>query len=148
VTLAYTEELRDRLRALVRDVGPLATVSALGFVDVDVEEIDRALREVERATEWRYLDLRERGVDESREALRGALPEAPVLVVASTAEPPRPLIEAVRAYVDRNAEIDLGDRRRFSRRPDASLLLVCSGVPNLERTDRELRRIPYWDFVP
>jgi hypothetical protein len=148
VTLAYTEELRDRARRLVRDVGPLATVSAVGFVHHDEEEIDRALDAVKQAAEWSYLDLRSESAEQAQASLRSALPQAPVLLVASTASPTRPLIAAVRAYVDRHDEIDLGDHRRFPRRPDASLVLLCAGAAKIELADRELRRIPYWDFVP
>jgi hypothetical protein len=148
VTLAYPEELRDRARALVRDVGPLATVSAIGFVDANEQQIERALGAVEQASGWSYLDLRSGTAEQAQASLRRVLPEAAVLIVASTAKPPRPLIDAVRAYVDRHEEIDLGDHRKIPRRPDASLVLLCAGAANIELADRELRRIPYWDFVP
>jgi hypothetical protein len=132
-------ELRDRVRALVRDVGPLGTVSAIGFADDDRERVKRAVGVV-ACESWRFADV---GAGDAEAALETALKGARDVVVVRTdaKHPPRALIDLVRDVVD-------GKDRRFSRQEGVSVILLCEGATTIEGVEDRLRRIPYWDFVP
>lgn len=134
--LMHDGELRDRIAALVRDVGPLATVSAIGFADDDAERVKRAVGVVACAS-WRFADLAK---EEPKQALDRALAGRPEVVVVRTPAktPAKPLSSLVRAVIDKNIE-----------RPEGvTIVLLCEGASSIQEVEEGLRRIPYWDFVP
>jgi hypothetical protein len=145
--LSYTEELRDRVERLLEDVGPLHTVSALGFSDARPERVSACLGAVGSDRRWRFVDLRDRSKDDAQKQLAGALNAEVLVVVTRCDRVPEPLRGVVSAFVDKSKALDLGTGDAVPRRSGQSLVLVCEGCNEIAGAARELVRVPYWEFI-
>ncbi|MEQ8276077.1 MAG: hypothetical protein RMA76_23925 [Deltaproteobacteria bacterium] len=143
--LAYPTELKTRIVQLLEDVGPLALVSGIGFDADDEGLLADNLRAV-REGGWRFVELPAEP-DGARLALVGAWREEAVVVLVPDALP-RPLIELVRAFIDKRDEVDLGDFEKRRRRADQSLVLLVKGASMPEHVPAPLRHVPCWEFLP
>jgi hypothetical protein len=138
VSLTSDHQLRDAIFALRADIGALHTVSGVGFADADAGRVQKAFETVAQEAHWKFIDLRGTTDAAAQTALTQA-PQADTWVVATRPdEPPRPLVELVRAYID---------RRPQARSRAESLVVVCDGCDSSEQLSAELLRVPYWDFL-
>jgi hypothetical protein len=149
VTLNYAAEIKDHVSDLLGKVGPLHTVSGLGFADADRELVERSVGELANTTTWSFIDLRALDGDAARDrvktAIGGTLKSKVLAVRAGSVQ--RPVHMLVRAVVDKKEEIDLGDHRGVPRPKDTSIVVLVDGASKYAELDPELQRIPYWDFI-
>jgi hypothetical protein len=142
--LSYTEELRDRIAGLLADVGPLHTVSAVGFAESRADRVAASLGAVSSDQRWRFVDMRAGG---DAKELAAALAGDVVVVATKCNQVPSALRGVVHAFVDARDALDLGDGAPKARRPSQSLILVCEGCTEIGAAARELTRVPYWEFI-
>jgi hypothetical protein len=127
MSLLHPKEIAGRVESLLRDVGPLQAVSAIGFSEKDEATVERCLGALGTSSEWRYLDLREGPSDE----------------LSRLTQSSKAIVIAVRARADFRALVELIDRRA----PGPSVVLVVEGASSIEDVSRPLARIPHWDFI-
>lgn len=148
MTLSHKEELRDRVERLLADVGPLATVSALGFAETSKGRVDECVAAVRDEKRWQLVDLRALDGKDAIKPLKAAGKSGVVVVLTRPDATPQPLLSWVRARVDKQAQVDLGDFAAMALPEEQSLVVLCEGCSDLSSVSRELRRIPYWEFIP
>lgn len=147
--LSYEAELRDHVRRLFDDVGPLHTVSLLGFTEEDHQIVEVCLEVLSMAPlTWSYLDLRGATAEVAKDAVRAHLGDAALVVATTQGEVPQAVLSLVRATIDRSPTLELGDLIQEQRRGDQSIVLVVHGVSAHEELSPELQRIPYEDLIP
>lgn len=146
--IAYEAQLSDRVRGLIEDVGPLGTVSLLGFVESDKRKADAALQRLAKIREWCFLDLRAAPVETSKRVLEENL-KAPLMVVATRHDfVALPILKLVRAMVDKEPRVELGDYVAHERPRGQSMVLVVDGAAAHESLPSELKRVPYEEYLP
>jgi hypothetical protein len=147
--ISYETELEDRVKQLVEDVGPLASVSLLGFVESDRKKADAAIRRLGASEEtWCFLDLRAVKPEDTKIALESKISE-PLLVLATRHDRlARPIINLVRAFVDKEPRVELGDYVALDRPKGQSMVLIVDGAAAHASLPNELRRVPYEEYLP
>jgi hypothetical protein len=146
--ISYEAELEDRVKQLVEDVGPLATVSLLGFAEEDSKKSAAAFACLSRERMWCFLDLRELKPEETKAAIEKKISEELIVVATRNDRLSRPIINLVRALVDKEPRVELGDHVPLERPKGQSLILVVEGVREHADLQQELRRIPYEEYLP
>jgi hypothetical protein len=146
--ISYETELEDRVRRLVEDVGPLATVSLLGFEESDRRKADAALAKLSAEQAWCFVDLRSAKPEEAKAAVGDRIQERTLVLATRHDRVSRPILNLVRALVDRSPRVELGDDVELERPKGQSLVLVLEGVSAHEGLPNDLKRIPYEEYLP
>lgn len=146
--LSHDAELRAHADRLLDQVGPLHTICLLGFTEGDQDRVEANVRNLAVGQDpWTFLDLRDVAQEPAREALRAHAEDPVLLIVARHDRLSRPIINLVRAAVDRSPRFELGDLVPVERRRDQSVLLVLEEPEDRALLSSELRRIPYKDLI-
>src|SRR5207253_2361995 len=98
--LSHPDDLKDRVVALLGDVGPLHTVSAIGFNDPDLGRVWRALEHLAGEPGWSFLDLRSGTDEETAQKLRQSSAEDVLVIAVRAQTPPPSLLKLATAYVE------------------------------------------------
>jgi hypothetical protein len=145
MTLRRPDTLRRGLEELVRDVGPLNSISLLGFDDADAAKVDDNLARARDAVpDAAWLDLRDASGNAAADALidHGDTPLLVLIVRASNL--PTALALFLRQAVDKKRTIPLGDGRTVSRPEQQSVVVLAQGCEVHPTAPLELQRIPFW----
>lgn len=145
MSLQHPKELVQRVAALLEDVGRLATMSAVGFDDLDAARVAAAYAEL-AAGPWAFVDLSGASEEVSRAGVISVW-DREVVVLAVTQPGSFAVGQVLRAVLDRAPAVDLGDGEWRPLRKGQSWVLVFRGADEEPALPIPLRRIPYWDFI-
>src|SRR4051794_23162788 len=101
--LTHRDELRDRLAALVADLGGLHTVTAIGFEEGDRARVDEALSRVQDEASWGFVDLRGASRAAAAKVLAEHLDDGVLVVTVRPEALPRSFENLVGACIDKRA---------------------------------------------
>ncbi|HWN99746.1 MAG TPA: hypothetical protein VNS63_10795 [Blastocatellia bacterium] len=144
--LQRSDLLKDGITRLLEDVGPLNTISGVGFLEADRAKVEDSLARVRAVEDWTYVDLRGCSSTECSSRLDAAWNASVMVLAIRPPEIPVPISLLIRGVVDRKTSIDLGDGRPRHRTPNQSIVILTDGFNRFANAAVDLERISIWQM--